>query len=444
MNIQFYNHACFSVENDDALLLCDPYLSGTAFNNGWDLIVNDVAFDRFAEKKLYIYYSHEHPDHFAIPFLKSIRSQDRNDVTVLFQKTLDERVKSFVSEEGFSVITLADQEKLELSDEFSITIGKVPFYDSWALIELDGKKILNANDCTIDTPSRVKRVKRLTDAVDILFTQFSYANWAPGGVADRRSRAMLAKSKLESLKSQADLLTPTTIVPFASMIRFCHVENFYMNDEVNTPGQVVKFIEQNTDAAPFLMEPYENWDGSSTKDNNSAIQYWENAYKVALTRDLVPQMKSFSFAELKLVCDEMRLRVNDRNSSFLIRLFEKMRFLPSQTIRISDLDICVGFSWRSGLKVETAVPRQQCIEMTSESLHFLFRFDFGVDTLYVNARFNGSAAQGKSLIRTFSPLLLNNSGRSISVTGLLSMLTEPSFVKQGLGTTRIARQCFTT
>jgi hypothetical protein len=133
-------------------LLNDPYLSGTAFNDGWDLIANDIIFDRFTEKKLFIYYSHEHPDHFSIPFLKSIEVKKRKEITIIFQKTLDARVKSFCEKEGFTVKELADKKRWEFAENFSITVGKVPFYDSWALIEIDNKKILNANDCILESP----------------------------------------------------------------------------------------------------------------------------------------------------------------------------------------------------------------------------------------------------------------------------------------------------
>jgi hypothetical protein len=134
MNIQFYTHACFSVENEDAILLNDPYLNGTAFNDGWDLIEDNVVFDRFTEKKLFIYYSHEHPDHFSIPFLKSINKEIRNEITIIFQKTRDKRVKSFLENQGFAVLELDDRAKAKISNDFFITIGQVPFYDSWAFI----------------------------------------------------------------------------------------------------------------------------------------------------------------------------------------------------------------------------------------------------------------------------------------------------------------------
>ena len=54
MKIKFFNHACFSIENDQVILLNDPYLSGTAFNDGWDLIVNDIEFN-FDTKKKFLY-----------------------------------------------------------------------------------------------------------------------------------------------------------------------------------------------------------------------------------------------------------------------------------------------------------------------------------------------------------------------------------------------------
>ncbi len=38
MNVKFYKHTCFSIENEKVIVLNDPYLKGTAFNDGWDLI----------------------------------------------------------------------------------------------------------------------------------------------------------------------------------------------------------------------------------------------------------------------------------------------------------------------------------------------------------------------------------------------------------------------
>lgn len=439
MQIQFYNHACFSLENENALLLNDPYLSGTAFNDGWDLIVNNVVFDRFLGKKLFIYYSHEHPDHFSIPFLKSINKDIREGITIIFQKTRDGRVRSFLEKEGFAVLELQDKERYEFFPGFFITIGQVPFYDSWALFELEGKKILNANDCILETPDRVEDIRGFVNSVDILFTQFSYANWVEGGAKEGNKRALLAKEKLDRIKIQSDILDPSFIVPFASMVRFCHVENSYMNDEINSPKKTVKFIEHKTNSRAYLMEPYEIWDGISSKDNEQAIQYWETAYNEGLKRPLVKQKNSYNFNEIKLACEGMRSRVSARNNKLLIYCLDKFRLLPCQIIRISDLNLSVSFCWSKGLQKYNGPSNQDCIHMTSESLYFLFNFDFGIDTLNINARFEGSLKNKKALIRTFSPLALNNTGRYISIRDLVSTIFEPAFIKQGLRTVGLIR-----
>ena len=38
MKIEFVNHASFVVEHNDVRIICDPWLEGTVFNNGWGLI----------------------------------------------------------------------------------------------------------------------------------------------------------------------------------------------------------------------------------------------------------------------------------------------------------------------------------------------------------------------------------------------------------------------
>src|SRR3546814_16475446 len=91
--ITFINHACFIVESGGVKLLCDPWIAGSALHDGWNLIteeehpgIHDVD---------YIWYSHEHPDHFSIPFLKSVPQEKRGNITVLYQRTNDHPVLDF-------------------------------------------------------------------------------------------------------------------------------------------------------------------------------------------------------------------------------------------------------------------------------------------------------------------------------------------------------------
>ena len=75
----------------------------------------------------------------------------------------------------------------------------------------------------------------------LLFTQYSYANWVEGGEKENKYRKKLAVEKLRRIKIQTEVLKPKFVVPFASMVRFCHKENSYMNDSMNTPRTTVDF-----------------------------------------------------------------------------------------------------------------------------------------------------------------------------------------------------------
>ena len=82
MKITFLNHASFIIEEDNFKLCCDPYLFGSAFNNGWSLL-KEENHEKQLKNLTHIFYSHEHPDHFAVPFLK------------VLMKTIDPKLLSF-------------------------------------------------------------------------------------------------------------------------------------------------------------------------------------------------------------------------------------------------------------------------------------------------------------------------------------------------------------
>jgi UDP-MurNAc hydroxylase len=438
MKITFLNHACFLVEDKNTILLNDPYLKGAAFNDGWDLIIDDVKFEFSSNKQYFIYYSHEHPDHFSIPFINDISDDLKDNITIIYQETKDHRVSSFLRKKKFKVIEARNNQRINLNKNFDITIGKVPFYDSWALIDVNGKKILNANDCILEHPDRVRDIKKITEKIDILFTQYSYANWVEGGKNSKSARQELAAEKLRRIKMQADILRPSFIVPFASMVRFCHAENSYMNDSINTPRDTVEFIDNKTNATPYIMTPLEVWDGEMSKDNESALAFWDAAYINALKRPLISTNKKYSIEDLFSSNNKMIARVKTRNNYMFIKFLSIIKVIPNQVFKVTDLDLFVQFSWHKGLNLLKNEPRESFITISSDSIYFLFANDFGVDTLNVNARFSGSLKQKKNLIKTFFPLALNNTGRYMTFWGIITSLNS-SFIKQGLKTVGILR-----
>jgi len=106
------------------LLIVDPWVEGDAFDNGWSLldksITNQMLVEYLAntEKAKFIWLSHEHSDHFSVPFLKTLK-ENKVEVTFLFQKTLDGRVAQFIKKMGFSIIASSDNLEV-LDSELSI------------------------------------------------------------------------------------------------------------------------------------------------------------------------------------------------------------------------------------------------------------------------------------------------------------------------------------
>ncbi len=439
--IRFLNHAAFVIEHRGTSLLSDPYLAGSAFDNGWRLLVEEDHPELDAVD--FIWFSHEHPDHFSVPFLRSIPEERRGAITVLYQATRDGRVRGFCERLGFRFQELVDGETTTIAPGFSITCGQIPFYDSWLLIDLDGYRVLNTNDCILESPERLSMITDVAPRCDVLFTQFSYANWVEGGAEDSAHRA-LAEEKLRRVGIQAEAFGPRFVVPFASFVYFAHEENAAMNAAVNTVADCAEYVTSETVAAPVVLAPNEVWDGRTPKDNTQSLAYWNQRY-ADLRAGRLPVAEpgeSVSVAELRSAAAGMCRRVAERNHLVVLKALARVGVLAPTKFRLTDLGQTVSFDWRTGL-TETADTSQtsdeQVISLHSTSLRFVFEHDFGVDTLNVNARFDGTVAAKKAMIRNLGVLSLNNTGRYLTARSVRSML-RPEFLKQGLRTTGLVRR----
>src|SRR3546814_11031612 len=98
------------------------------------------------------------------------------------------------------------------------------------LIEAHEVTIINVNDGILETPERLQTIKRHVSRCDILFTQFSYANWE-----DRRDNQQagrdLAAEKLRRITLQCEAFRPHIVVTFASLVYFSHAEHSYRSEE---------------------------------------------------------------------------------------------------------------------------------------------------------------------------------------------------------------------
>src|ERR1700690_2189408 len=107
MQLQFLTHASVKLITAQTRITSDPWYSGAAFNNGWDLICSPSDLIAIGSDATHIWLSHEHPDHFSIEFFKAMPNRSAR---VLFQNTKDHRVASFLRLQGFAVDEIPEDE----------------------------------------------------------------------------------------------------------------------------------------------------------------------------------------------------------------------------------------------------------------------------------------------------------------------------------------------
>jgi hypothetical protein len=413
--LNFINHASFLIENDDALLLVDPWLEGPAFNNGWSLLDQSTASAALIGRlnqsglRIFIWFSHEHPDHFSIPFLKQFKEQFRGIATFLFKRTLDRRVLGFLRKNGFDVTECRDGVPVALGNDMRITVFPFSDIDSWCVINSGGRTIVNLNDCVLNTAPLCRMVKEklrpLAPRVDYLFTQFGYAGWVGNpGQADQHRAA--AQETIRRIALQMEHIRPRVTVPFASFMYFSSIENAYLNEHQNTPHDVAASpaLAKWAPAIRFLrpgstIDLDDDSAASLTREHEQALAHWQGLLERRSC--LLPASPEVPLADIKAGFLRYRANVGERQHG-LPSLLEIVGRIRPLAIHLADLHITVQVSYRSGWKVLERDSAWQ-ISMTSNNAAFLFKNEYGFETTQVNGRFRTS---GPEALLAFSHFFL--------------------------------------
>jgi UDP-MurNAc hydroxylase len=182
LSVIFLGHAGFLIENENTIIITDPWITPGAFDKAWfqyprNEHVKKIILDKLNIKKnIYIYISHEHSDHFDPIFLKSIEGKNFSIITGDFnRKFLKNWFNNYNCREKFF---LKDKEELIINKKVKITLFVDDCEmdrDSGILISMNNKVIYNGNDLKYDNISAIKKY----GDVDILAQQFSGATWHP-------------------------------------------------------------------------------------------------------------------------------------------------------------------------------------------------------------------------------------------------------------------------
>jgi UDP-MurNAc hydroxylase len=401
------NHAGYELVTGGLRIVHDPWLVGHAFDNGWSLL-SETAYteDNFSTVD-YIWFSHEHPDHFSPASIKKIPIEFRSKITVLFQDTKDKRVINFCKNAGFKTIELKNQVEYHLNEKVSIICGRAG-RDSWLYTKTEDVTIFNANDCVDVNWAKVR--SSLPRNPDILLTQFSYANWV-GNPGEHERMKVAAENKMSEMREQIGAFNPEIIIPFASYIWFCRPENFHMNEHANSVRSVVEEIGK--EKSMVVLYPGDSYIVGQPHDNGEAISRYDSDAK-NITGPLDIQDNEISINDLKLMSDKEQKRLENDNIMLFLKPLKWFGIIKPISIYLDDLDEGIKYSMFGGIW-ETGLKRTACdLAFSSTSFAMLLRNGYGYGTLSINGRFVELRSGGNSkLSRHFAIAARNEEGETI-------------------------------
>ncbi|MBT8422438.1 MAG: MBL fold metallo-hydrolase [Gammaproteobacteria bacterium] len=422
MKLEFVCHASVILRRDPVHLICDPWLAGTAFDNGWALLSEPAFTAEDFASITHIWFSHEHPDHFSPRTLAMIPENVRAGISVLFHASEDRKVVEHCKMLGFGdVIELQPGAWTELAPDFEIRCdGWEDGDDSWLLVRTPEGKILNLNDCQAVRPSQMKALHAATGDVDVLLTQFSISSW-DGNPEDIERRQAGAQAMLDRVVRQANALNAKHVVPFASFVWFCHEENAYMNQALRPVSDAAQIIAENTQAQPVVLYPGDIWNVGDDIDSSHAIERY--AADIASLNERPPEVSEpVSVDELQAAAARFGAAVRQQRSLLKLRInaarmnakhqqrlhatnplrsrFAALKALLLMQVRparvwLTDHNVSLDYCLLEGLRPAPWL-RDDCdIELSSAALMFAFRFLWGGESLQINGRFREIYPEGR-------------------------------------------------
>tara|TARA_B110000003_G_C16616714_1_gene521553 strand:+ start:349 stop:1605 length:1257 start_codon:yes stop_codon:yes gene_type:complete len=367
MKIEFISHAGFIVETKSKKIFVDPWTKSKTFNDSWALLSGNIEVD-YSEID-YIFVTHEHPDHFNFPTLKSIDDNDKKRIKILYQKHASTRLKVAFEKLGFSqVIELPIYKWTNLGDT-ELYCGSAGSMDSFLAIKSENQTILNLNDCVF-RKKQYKYISRQIGKIDFLFTQFSFANW----VGNQRDEMGASKEKIGDIFLQKQIFSPKYIVPFASFIYFCNQENARMNNWINTPEDIAKIQIPEI----HFMYPHDKVDTNNVSFNSDiAIEKYMKDLKQCY---IDPTPNQMPFEEI-IKAIETNLKLFKKKIKYPFR-----RMVKPFGIYIYDIDKSIFIDPRNGKWTETTKENTR-YSMCSQVCWYTFKYEWGTGTLQVSGMF---------------------------------------------------------
>lgn len=376
MKITLICHASVIIETSDTVIWTDPWLFGKAFNDSWSLLP-EAKFDTALYDKIkYVWVSHEHPDHFHIPTLKSLPKEFKERVILLFQKNNSDKMPNAFRKLGFTNITLMPNRKIfSISPRTKVYNFQIGQMDSSLAVINEGETVLDLNDCEANSKD-CAILKKDLGKIKIVLNQFSMAGYN-GHIDYHNHLPKQAKTILKNVvENHADLGAEITI-PFASFIYFSNEDNKYMNGFANTVHDTYRALEESGKKCAVLY-PGDTLDSNKPYDSKPALEKFDQLYKNldALTYD---KSEIIEFEKLKEAFVKRYIQLKAKYPQWVLNKLKPV------VIKVPDLNIKINLALCNGTFEKSE--QDEDLIINSQPLFLSFDQPFGVQTLGVSARY---------------------------------------------------------
>ncbi len=386
IEFHFVNHSGLILSKDNIKLAFDPWVDGSVFNNSWNLLVEtpQESLNTLSTSD-YVWFSHEHPDHFNPPNLNIFNS----DTKFLFQETKDKRVLNYIKKNiSNNVYEISKNNIFNLEKNFSIEIVPFQYLDSMSIINIDDITILNLNDCDIKNMSEIREIINKTNKIDILLIQFSYAI-GKFNQNEKSKREQLSLKILKNLSNVVNLINPRITIPFASFCYFSRNDNFYLNDSINKIEDTINYLKKNHPTKEFYcFYPGDRWNLRDKWDNQKSIKKYNLAYSKIKPKNY--ESKSLNIEDINKASKKFIYNTISKNNLFNLyklmnRNFYKINFY------LTDLNKKYSFDFNNGfIEQQDYSKNAPFCELSLDSLYQLFNSGYGYDALIIGGRFEAN------------------------------------------------------
>jgi CMP-N-acetylneuraminate monooxygenase len=269
--IKFLNHACLIFESENLKFATDPWIVGSAFNNGWWLKYKspENAFEELNTCD-FIFISHTHPDHLHEESLSKIRKDMLMYTTNFESKSSEEHLKSL----GFKNIKIIEHDIGyidEINEFYFSPLKSGDFRDDSGFIFKYG-----TFSCLINVDSNFINFYKLPK--DLTLVASTFASGASGfplcfeNIKENEKNNILRVNRISTKKINKNLITRTGtsyFLPYAGFFEESAIRDSYIKEN-NSKNKIedYSFLQIDNDVTVLSVEFFQEFTFNGTKLQN--------------------------------------------------------------------------------------------------------------------------------------------------------------------------------